>query len=125
MFDVNLRAPFYSGEVVQESLELASVLKLNEDELPLVLNLLGLPATMSRKARTASLGADRLLAEFPSLKMIAITRGDRGSLLVRRGEWNEHPGIRVKVVDLIGCWGCVYRSLDSLHAARRRLGNAQ
>ena len=43
VFDVNLRAPFYSGEVIQESLELASVMKMNDDEVPLVLGLLGLP----------------------------------------------------------------------------------
>ena len=41
---MNLRPPFYSGEVIQESLELATVLKMNEDELPQVLSLLGLPA---------------------------------------------------------------------------------
>ena len=30
VFDVNLRAPFYSGEVIQESLELATVMKIEE-----------------------------------------------------------------------------------------------
>src|ERR1700677_514179 len=43
VFDVNLRAPFYSGEVIQESLELATVMKMNDAEVPLVLGLLGLP----------------------------------------------------------------------------------
>ena len=47
-------------------------------------------------------GADRLLAEFPTLEMVAVTRGGRGSLLVRREEWNEHSGIPVKVSDPIG-----------------------
>jgi fructokinase len=103
VFDANLRAPFYSGEVVQESLELASVLKLNEGELPLVLNLLGLQFDDEPTSEQMRLGADRLLAEFPSLEMVAVTRGDRGSLLVRRGEWNEHPGIRANVADSIGC----------------------
>ncbi len=103
VFDVNLRAPYYSAEVVQESLELASVLKLNETELPLVLNMLGLSSIEESESEQLRIGADRLLAEFPSLEMIAITRGDRGSLLVRRGEWNEHPGIRINVADPIGC----------------------
>jgi fructokinase len=103
VFDANLRAPFYSGEVVQESLELASVLKLNENELPVVLNLLGLPAGDEPGSESLRSGAERLIGEFPSLEMVAVTRGDRGSLLVRRGEWNEHPGIRVNVADPIGC----------------------
>ena len=43
-----------------------------------------------------------LLAEFPSLQTVAITRGSRGSLLATREEWNEHPGFPVKVADAIG-----------------------
>ena len=103
VFDVNLRAPHYSDEVVQESLELATVLKLNEVELPLVLNLLGLPALDAQNGMQLRLGAERLLAEFPSLELVAVTRGNRGSLLVRRNEWNEHPGIQVSVADPVGC----------------------
>jgi fructokinase len=103
VFDANLRAPYYSSEVVQESLELASVLKLNDKELPLVLNMLGLPCGDGLECEQLRFGADCILAEFPSLEMVAITRGDCGSLLVRRDEWNEHPGIRVDVADPIGC----------------------
>jgi fructokinase len=102
IFDANLRAPFFSGEVIQESLELATVLKMNEDEVPQVLSLLGLPADEELERERLRLGADRLLEEFPTLGLIAITRGGRGSLLVRRDEWNEHPGFPVKVVDQIG-----------------------
>lgn len=102
VFDVNLRAPFYSGEVIQESLELATVLKMNEAELPLVLNLLGLPSDPEPKGDRLRFGADRLLEEFPALELVAVTRGGHGSLLVRREEWSEHPGIPVKVVDPIG-----------------------
>jgi fructokinase len=98
VFDVNLRAPFYSGEVIQESLELATVMKMNEDEVPLVLGLLGLEACRGSLRSSA----ERLLEEFPSLEMVAVTRGARGSLLVTRGEWNDHPGYQVQVADAIG-----------------------
>ena len=102
VFDVNLRPPFYSGEVIQESLELATVLKLSDEELPQVLNLLGLPADDEPERKRLRLGADRLLVEFPTLEMVAVTRGAQGSLLVRREEWSEHPGFPIKVVDRIG-----------------------
>jgi len=102
VFDVNLRPPFYSGEVIQESLELATVLKLSDEELPQVLNLLGLPADDEPEKERLRLGADRILGEFPTLEMVAVTRGAQGSLLVRREEWREHPGFPVKVVDRIG-----------------------
>jgi fructokinase len=114
IFDVNLRAPFYSAEVLQESLELATVVKMNDAEAPLVLKLLDLelldlaideesasggPRLRSGVLRTA---AERLLQEFPALELVAITRGSRGSLLVNRGEWDEHPGFPVKFADGIG-----------------------
>lgn len=102
VFDANLRSPFYSTEVIEESIELATVLKLNNDELPQVLSMLGLASEDDSNGERLRLGAERLLVEFPSLEMVAVTRGGRGSLLVRREEWNEHSGIPVKVSDPIG-----------------------
>jgi fructokinase len=102
VFDVNLRAPFYSSEVVQESLELATVMKMNDTEVPLVLGLLGLQAFDPLAPGALRAGAERLLEEFPTLRMVAVTRGGAGSLLVTRDAWHEHPGIPVKVADTIG-----------------------
>src|ERR1019366_122559 len=100
VFDVNLRAPFYSSEVIQESLELATGMKMNNDEMPLVLGILGLPVDEGQERLRR--GAERLLEEFPTLQMVAVTRGGCGSLLVARDEWHEHPGIPIKVIDTIG-----------------------
>lgn len=102
VFDVNLRAPFYSGEVVQESLELATVMKMNDAEVPQVMTLLGLPAEEDLEPATLRLGAERLLAEFPTLQLVAVTRGGHGSLLVTRDEWHTHPGVPARVADTIG-----------------------
>jgi fructokinase len=103
IFDVNLRKPFYSSEIVQESLELATVVKMNDAELPQVLALLGLPTDdEGRPQEGLRLGAARLLAEFPTLQMVAVTRGDRGSALVTRDKWHAHSGSPVRVADTIG-----------------------
>jgi fructokinase len=102
VFDVNLRAPFYSGEVVQESLELATVLKMSDAEVPQVLSLLGMPMDLEPAVEGLRLGAERLLDEFPTLELVAVTRGSQGSLLVKREEWSEHPGFPVKVADPVG-----------------------
>jgi fructokinase len=102
VFDVNLRAPFYSNEVIQESLELATVIKMNDAEIPLVLGLMGLPWDEEPTVDRLRLDAERLLTEFPALEMVAITRGGHGSLLVTRKEWHEHTGVPVKVADTIG-----------------------
>lgn len=102
VFDVNLRAPFYSSEVIQESLELATVMKMNDAEAPLVLRLLGLPEQSDRPSSMLRAGAERLLAEFPTLQMVAVTRGAHGSILVRRDGFHEHPGVATTVADTIG-----------------------
>lgn len=113
VFDVNLRRPFYSGEVLQESLELATVVKMNEAETPLVMELLGMPVPegnglgQTQKETRSGTGflrraAERLLAEFPDLELVAITKGGSGSLLVNRDEWNEHSGFPVEVADAVG-----------------------
>jgi fructokinase len=102
IFDVNLRAPFYSADVIRESLVLATVVKMNDVEVPLVLSLLGLPVEEDSPAGSLRSGASRLLAEFPSPRLVAITRGGHGSLLVARDEWHEHPGYPIKVADTIG-----------------------
>jgi fructokinase len=88
--------------VIQESLELATVMKMNDAEAPLVLGLLGLPAAGGSQSEQLRIGAERLLEEFPTLGMVAVTRGGQGSLLVTREEWHEHPGFPDKVVDTIG-----------------------
>jgi fructokinase len=102
IYDVNLRPPFYSGEIVQESLELATVVKMNDAEVPQVLALLGLPLNDEPASNRLRVGAERLLSEFPTLQMVAITCGGHGSLLVTREGWHQHPGVRVPVADTVG-----------------------
>jgi len=102
VFDVNLRPPFIAGEVIRESLELATVLKMNDAEAPQVLALLGLPDSSNSAPDRLRHAAEKLLAEFPSLKMVAITRGAHGSLLVTRNECCQHPGIPAQVADTVG-----------------------
>jgi fructokinase len=104
VFDVNLRTPYYSAEIVQESLELATVMKMNDAEVPLVLSLLdldnGLDAFDAPELLCAA--SQRVLSEFPGLRMVSVTRGGQGSLLVTREEFHEHRGIPVVVADTIG-----------------------
>jgi fructokinase len=109
VFDVNLRAPFYSAEVIQQSLQLASVVKMNHTEVPVVLELLELDLNSGSVASHTQpetdlmrRAAERLLAMYPALQMVAITRGARGSLLITSDEWNEHSGFPVRVADGIG-----------------------
>ncbi len=109
VFDVNLRAPFFTAEAVQRSLGKATLLKLNDAEMPHLLALAGLPAATPSiedqdDERAAALAADarRLLAECSGIALVAITLGEHGSLLVTRDEVIRHQGIPCKVVDTVG-----------------------
>jgi fructokinase len=95
IFDVNLRQNFYSKEVIEESLKLATIVKLNHEELPVVANLLALEARGPRES------ARRLLASF-NLNLVCVTRGSAGSVLVSANEYCEHAGFKVKIADAIG-----------------------
>jgi fructokinase len=95
VFDVNLRQRFFSEGIVRASLDRADVLKLNEEELPVVAELLGVEGTETEML-------DVLLDRF-SLRAVALTRGERGSLLRRPGETAEHPGFqREEIADTVG-----------------------
>ncbi len=95
VFDVNLRQRFYSAEVLAASLAMAQVIKLNHDELPVVARLLGIPFGSERTA------ADALLRPYQA-KLVCVTRGGCGSLLLSAQGADEHPGFRVPVADTVG-----------------------
>jgi fructokinase len=94
IFDINIRAPFYTRETILQSLELANVLKLNDDELPILAELVD-PCP-------AQVDVLRQLAERFALRCVALTRGDQGALLLRGEEVSDMPGVSTKVVDTVG-----------------------
>ena len=101
IFDVNLRAPFFNAEIVETSLELATIFKLNADEMPQVLSLLDFPDAAGTTPDFLLNGARQIVDQFP-VKLVAITLGPQGSLLVTRNQVDRHPGYPAKVADTVG-----------------------
>ena len=103
VFDVNLRSPFFSARTIAESLPLATVFKLNETEVPVVLEMLGAPleTAQARTEKDLLQAARWLLGRYP-LHLVAVTMGGRGSLLVTRDAYDRHPGVTATVVDTVG-----------------------
>ena len=95
IFDVNLRQTFHSPEVLADSMKLADIVKLNHEELPRIMQMFGL----SHRDEIAS--ADSLV-ELHDLKLICVTRGCHGSLLINHQGLDEHPGYRIQIGDAIG-----------------------
>ena len=116
VFDVNLRQSFYTAQIIAESMKLATVVKVNHEELPKIMRLFEL------EHRGEEESARRLLA-LHDLKLVCVTRGDSGSLLVSRDECNEHPGFRVNVTDTVGAGDAFSAAL--VHGYLRRTPLAQ
>ena len=95
IFDVNLRQSFYSAEIIRESLMRANVVKLNQEEVPRVADLMELAST------EPSQFAPELLRGF-DLRFVCVTLGANGSLLCDRSGIDEHPGLRVQIKDTVG-----------------------
>ena len=95
VFDVNLRQAFYSPELIRESLALANVLKLNDDEVPGVAAACGVSAD-------DPVAAVRELAERHGLRLAALTRGAAGSVLVADGVVSIRPAEARVIVDTVG-----------------------
>ncbi|MEI8316534.1 MAG: PfkB family carbohydrate kinase [Planctomycetia bacterium] len=95
ILDINLRPPFWSSDIVRDSLPLANVVKCNDDELPVVAEILGLTGSPESILRQ--------LVDRHALRLAALTRGAKGSLLVTAdGAASDLPGTPVEVIDTVG-----------------------
>jgi fructokinase len=97
VFDVNLRQRFYTRAVIERSLQLANVLKLNDDELPTLAAMFNLTGSTENQMES--------LTRIFSLKVVALTRGANGSLLYQDLEdtrWSDCASVPVEVVDTVG-----------------------
>jgi fructokinase len=101
VFDVNLRPPFFSVNVIDASLAVATIFKLNEIEVPEVMAMLGL-ARPAVTDETGLLKAARVLLEKYPLRLLAITMGGKGSLLVTQDNHHRHHGVPTTVADTVG-----------------------
>lgn len=94
IFDINLRPPFYSFDVIEDSLRLANLLKLNSDELQIVskyFEIEGDPVSQMKQ-----------IANRFDLRVVALSRGAEGAMLVRGEEVSEFHGAETEVIDTVG-----------------------
>lgn len=116
IFDVNLRLDFYSREVIEASMRLANVLKLNDGELDIL-------AAMFSLRGDARERIEHLAREF-DFKAVAVTSGASGSLIYQAGRWSQMPEQQVHVVDTIGAGDAFTAGLTMGLLARMDLDEA-
>jgi fructokinase len=95
VLDINLRSPHWEAEVILESLKLANVLKLNDDELTILAEMLGLRGGERQRL-------NQLMERF-ALSAVVLTRGARGAVLLNAaGACSDLPGQPAVVIDTVG-----------------------
>jgi fructokinase len=95
VYDVNLRQNWYAREWVEWSLSASRVVKLNEDEVSAVGDLLGTSAT--RLSEFAN-----FLRERYDVELTCVTRAERGCVLLGPDESVDVAGKAVEVIDAVG-----------------------
>jgi len=95
VLDLNLRAPFYNKNTIVQSLQLANVLKINDEELAILSSCFDLNGKESEKLQT--------LARKYELQAIALTKGSEGYTLLRGVEsYVNNDTLEISVADTVG-----------------------
>ena len=94
VYDINLRQKYYIKELISESLSIANVFKINDDEVELFKQLFGLEGSETEVCRK--------IKETYSLEYLALTKGEKGSYLFHEDEVSFRPTPLVEVEDTIG-----------------------
>lgn len=94
VLDVNLREPFFSEQIVTDSLECANVLKLSDEELSVLAKYYDLQGDETQQLQ-------QLVRKF-QLRLVACTKGADGSVLVTPDEVNVAKATPVKAIDSVG-----------------------
>lgn len=109
VLDVNLRQHYFDAPLLRDLLGSCDALKLNDEELPVLTRLLDLPGDEP--------GALATLAERYPLRLLALTRGPAGCLLLSGSRRAEHPGVPARVADTVGA-GDAFTAAMILHLLR-------
>ena len=94
LFDINLRPPYVDREIIEDSLRRAGSLKLSDDELPVLADLLSLPGDESDFL-------DEIVSGF-DLNMVILTKGSKGSRLRTPSADCSRAGIATTIADTVG-----------------------
>ena len=106
VFDVNLRSPHYTMDLLMSLMEKANFIKCNDDELDEICNHL--------EFRSETVGEKILfLSERTNTKHICVTKGEYGAILFFNDQFFNNKGYPAKVVDTVGAGDSFLASLIS------------
>tara|TARA_R110001592_G_scaffold119352_2_gene322336 strand:+ start:734 stop:1624 length:891 start_codon:yes stop_codon:yes gene_type:complete len=106
IFDLNLREPYYTTEVLVYLMGKADFIKFNDDELYEVCKILG--------SKYSSLEQNvKFIAEKTNTKHVCVTKGPHGAVLLYDNKLFYNSGFQIKVIDTVGAGDSFLGSLTS------------
>lgn len=94
VFDVNLRPPFYSQVLIETLLQKADIVKMNDEELEIILNWYGIKGNLTNQMT--------LVMEKFSIETLVITQGKDGAFCMHDGVLYTKESFPVRVKDTVG-----------------------
>lgn len=95
IFDINLRQGYYTPQIIEKSLEVCNVLKINDEELEILGRMFDLPECGTKEIC-------RTLLERYNLDILVLTCGANGSWLFTPEAVSFKPTPKVEVADTVG-----------------------
>ena len=95
VFDVNLRIPYYTQELLQDLMLASDFIKFNDDEL------FEIALTMGSKFNSLEQTIE-FIAKETNTDTICVTKGAYGAVLYISGTFYYNSGYRIKVLDTVG-----------------------
>lgn len=95
VFDINLRQHFYNKTILEDSLNLANMLKINDEEVIIVSELFGMHGKNEQEI------CNSILKEY-NLDLVILTKGIDGSFVFTPKETSYQPTPKVHVADTVG-----------------------
>ena len=95
IFDINLRTPFYSKELLLDLMNISDFIKFNDDELSIIANFLNSPYQSIEQNI-------QFVAQATSTKHICVTKGSEGAVLYYDGLFYYNAGYTIQVADTVG-----------------------
>lgn len=95
IFDVNLRAPFYTKELLSDLMNKADFIKFNDDELYEISEYLGSPYHSLEQNM-------QFIAEKTNTQHICVTKGSHGAVLFYNNQLFYNSGYKITVADTVG-----------------------
>ena len=94
VYDINLRQHFFSKEIIETSLKVADILKINDEEILVVAKLLGLDGSPEE--------ACRAILRLYGLRLVILTKGGDGSEVITEDAVLSVACPKVQIADTVG-----------------------